>query len=333
MALDGQAEYYHWAIWEWFFGIGWAEMSAMLLFTALLLDAALGEPKWLWSLFPHPAILMGRAVDLMDAYLNKGPWRKAKGIIAMMGLASGALGLGCLIHAVPDYGVLEVLAAAILLAQKSLVQHVQAVADALRLSLGDARQSVAMIVGRDCGALDETGIARAAIESAAENFSDGVIAPALWFLIAGLPGLFVYKITNTADSMIGHRSPRYEQFGWAAARLDDVLNWLPARLTAVLIAAVHGQWLTGAPILRDAVLHRSPNAGWPEAAMAVTLDLSLSGPRSYGGVMTEFPLVYPEGRQNAGAEDIDASVKALWRSWVGFVGVVVILAVIGLAGR
>jgi adenosylcobinamide-phosphate synthase len=156
---------------------------------------------------------------------------------------------------------------------------------------------VARIVGRDTRALDAgAGIARAAIESAAENLSDGVVAPALFFLIFGLPGLMVYKVVNTADSMIGHRTPRHEQFGWAAARFDDLLNWVPARVTAALIAVTHGRF-DPAPILRDGPLHRSPNAGWPEAAMAVVLDVALSGPRSYHGVTTDFPWVWPEGRR------------------------------------
>ena len=307
-------------------------MSALLLVPALLLDAAMGEPKFLWSRLPHPAVLMGRAVALADLRLNMGHHRKAKGIAAMAGLAAVAVVLGWAIHLVPDFGVLEVGVAAILLAQKSLVQHVQAVADALRLSLGDGRRAVAMIVGRDTGAMDEAAIARAAIESAAENFSDGVVAPAFWFLIGGLPGLMLYKITNTADSMIGHRTERYEAFGWAAARFDDLLNLVPARLTALLIAAVYGRWAAGAVIVRDAALHRSPNAGWPEAAMAVVLNLSLSGPRSYGGVMTDFPFVYPEGRRDAGPADIDASVAVLWRSWLGFLGGAVVLALIGVMG-
>lgn len=303
-------------------------MSALLLVPAMLLDAALGEPKWLWSKLPHPAVLMGRAVGFADAKLNVRSQRKLKGAVAMTVLGAAAVLLGWLIHLVPDFGVLEVLAAAILLAQKSLVQHVQAVADALRLSLGDGRRSVAMIVGRDTGGMDEAAVARAAIESAAENFSDGVIAPAFWFLIGGLPGLLLYKITNTADSMIGHRTERYAQFGWAAARFDDLLNLVPARVTALIIAAVHGRSDARMPILRDAVLHRSPNAGWPEAAMAVVLDLSLSGPRSYGGVMTAFPFVYPEGRRDAGPGDIDASVAVLWRSWAGFLVGVAVLALV-----
>ena len=305
-------------------------MSAVLLVPALLLDAVLGEPKFLWSRLPHPAVLMGRAVGFVEVRLNSGEQRKLKGAAAMLGLAILAMALGWVIHALPDFGVIEVVVAAILLAQKSLVQHVQAVGDALRLSLGDGRRAVAMIVGRDTGGMDDAAVSRAAIESAAENFSDGVIAPAFWFLIGGLPGLMLYKITNTADSMIGHRTPRYEQFGWAAARFDDLLNLVPARLTAVIIAGVQGCLGAGAVIVRDAALHRSPNAGWPEAAMAVALNLSLSGPCSYDGMMTEFPYVYPEGRRDAGPDDIDGSVAVLWRSWAGFLVGVIVMAMIGV---
>lgn len=301
-------------------------MSAGLLIPALLLDAALGEPKWLWGRFPHPAVLMGRAVAWAEGRLNKGEQRRLRGVVAMAGLGLGAMGLGWLIHALPDGGVVEIIAAAILLAQKSLVQHVQAVGDALRLSLQGGRRAVAMIVGRDVAALDEAGVSRAAIESAAENLSDGVIAPAFWFLIGGLPALMLYKITNTADSMIGHRTPRYEQFGWAAARFDDLLNLIPARLTALLIAVTHG-WLDPRPILRDAPLHRSPNAGWPEAAMAPVLDVALSGPRSYHGEMRDFPWVWAEGRRDAGPDDIDAACAALWRAWGGMLALTLLIAI------
>ena len=303
-------------------------MTATLLIPALLLDAALGEPRALWQRWPHPAVLMGRAVALAEQRLNVGGARRERGVAAMAGLGAGALAFGWAIHALPDFGVFEVMVAAILLAQRSLVGHVQAVGDALRLSLGDGRRAVARIVGRDTAALDAPAVARAAIESAAENFSDGVIAPAFWFLVAGLPGLMLYKITNTADSMIGHRTPRYEQFGWAAARLDDLLNLIPARLTAGLIALSHGRFDAAAPILRDAPLHRSPNAGWPEAAMAVVLNVSLSGPRSYNGEMRDFAPVYPEGRSDAGPDDIDAAVRALWRVWAGGLAVVVLLALV-----
>ncbi len=301
-------------------------MSAGLLIPALLLDAALGEPKWLWDRFPHPAVLMGRAVAWAEGRLNRGEQRRLRGVVAMAGLGLGAMGLGWLIHALPDGGVVEIIAAAILLAQKSLVQHVQAVGDALRLSLQGGRRAVAMIVGRDVAALDEAGVSRAAIESAAENLSDGVIAPTFWFLIGGLPALMLYKITNTADSMIGHRTPRYEQFGWAAARFDDLLNLIPARLTALLIAVTHG-WLDPRPILRDAPLHRSPNAGWPEAAMAPVLGVALSGPRSYHGEMRDFPWVWAEGRRDAGPDDIDAACAALWRAWGGMLALTLLIAI------
>jgi adenosylcobinamide-phosphate synthase len=184
-----------------------------------------------------------------------------------------------------------------------------------------------MIVGRDTADLDQPAVARAAIESAAENLSDGVIAPALWFLVFGLPGLMLYKITNTADSMIGHRTPRHESFGWAAARLDDLLNLIPARLTALLIALTHG--LTNPrPILRDAPLHRSPNAGWPEAAMAVALNVALSGPRAYHGERREYPWVWPEGRRSPGPADIEAACTALWRAWGAALALVVTVALI-----
>ena len=302
-------------------------MSAGLLVGAMLLDAALGEPQWLWSRWPHPAVLMGRLIGWADQRVNDGAARRVKGVAVMAVLVLGAWALGHMIAAIPDGGVLEVIVAAILLAQKSLVQHVQAVGDALRLSLGQGRRAVAMIVGRDTAALEEPAVARAAIESAAENLSDGVIAPAFWFLIGGLPGILIYKITNTADSMIGHRTPRHEEFGWAAARFDDLLNLIPARLTALLIALAHG-WLDARPILRDAPLHRSPNAGWPEAAMAVVLDIALSGPRSYHGEMRDFPWVWPEGRRDIGPDAVDAAVSALWRAWALMLALVAALALL-----
>ena len=303
-------------------------MSAALLLPALLLDAGFGEPPWLWSRLPHPAVVMGRAVGFLDRQMNKGRARKARGIVALVVLVIAAGGIGWGIAAVPDAGILEIIAAAILLAQRSLSDHVAAVARALRMSLPEGRRAVAMIVGRDTAALDASGVARAAIESAAENLSDGVVAPAFWFLVAGLPGMLVYKIVNTADSMIGHRTPKHAEFGWASARLDDLLNLIPARLTAVMIALAHG-WIDHRPILRDGGLHRSPNAGWPEAAMAVVLDVSLSGPRSYHGVARDFPWVWPEGRRDAGPPDIDRGVVALWRTWGVMLGVIAVIALLG----
>ena len=300
-------------------------MTAALLLSAMILDALLGEPPALWARLPHPAVLMGRLIGWLDQRLNTGDNLRLKGVAVMTGLVVGAWGLGMAIAALPLGWLWQVLLAAILLAQKSLVDHVQAVATGLRRSLPDGQRAVAMIVGRDTPVLDQSGVARSALESAAENFSDGVIAPAFWFLVAGLPGILVYKIANTADSMIGHRTPRHEQFGWAAARFDDLLNLVPARLSALLIALTHG-WTDPHPILRDAPLHRSPNAGWPEAAMAVVLDVAISGPRSYHGQMAQFPWVWPEGKRDLGPADIDRTVTALWRGWAGMVALVAVVA-------
>lgn len=299
----------------------------MTLLVAMILDAILGEPKAVWDRWPHPAVLMGRAVSWLDTRLNHGPARRAKGVLAMAALGLGALVLGRLIVWLPDFDVIEIILTAILLAQKSLVDHVRAVAIALRRSLPEGRGTVAMIVGRDTDAMDQPAVARAAIESAAENLSDGVIAPAFWFLVGGLPGMLFYKVTNTADSMIGHRTPRHEEFGWAAARLDDLLNLIPARLTALLIALSHG-WTDPKPILRDAPLHRSPNAGWPEAAMAVVLNIALSGPRAYHGERRDFPWVWPEGRRDPGPDEIDAACAALWRAWTLMLGLAALVTLV-----
>ncbi|SFR33372.1 adenosylcobinamide-phosphate synthase CbiB [Litoreibacter janthinus] len=285
----------------------------MTIVFAMLLDALLGEPKWLWNRVPHPAVLMGRLISAMEERLNTGPARRAKGAVLIAALVIGALILGGVLSA---FGPLvEVLIGAILIAQRSLADHVSDVARALRLSLGDGRMMVARIVGRDVNVLDRSGVARGAIESAAENLSDGVIAPVFWFTLLGLPGLLAYKIINTADSMIGYRNDRYAEFGWAAARLDDVVNWPAARLTALFIALVHLRPDAIGVALRDAGLHRSPNAGWPEAAMASVLNVALSGPRSYDGTLREEPFVNPEGRQDLGSDDIDAAVAALWKTW------------------
>jgi len=286
-------------------------LAALLTF-ALLLDALLGEPDWLWARLPHPAVLMGRFVAVLDKSLNQGQMRRLKGVLALSLLVLSA---GLVAIAIGYAGPLaEVLVAAILLAQRSLADHVAAVATGLATSVKHGRDSVAMIVGRDTGEMGESEVARAAIESAAENLSDGVIAPAFWFLVAGLPGIMIYKAVNTADSMIGYRTDRHAAFGWAAARLDDLLNLVPARLTAFLIAICAGQRdLAG--ILRDARLHRSPNAGWPEAAMSRALGIALSGPRSYEGRMQDFPWVHEAGRKTANAADIHRSVTILWKAW------------------
>jgi adenosylcobinamide-phosphate synthase len=299
----------------------------MILILAMLQDAAFGEPRVLWDRVPHPAVLMGRLVGWCDRRFNRGEDRKASGIIVTLGLLVTGLVTGSLIHILPDFGLLEILTVAILLAQKSLVDHVRAVATALRRSVAEGRRAVAMIVGRDTAEMTGPDIARAAIESAAENLSDGVVAPIFWYLILGLPGLVAYKLINTADSMIGHMTPRHREFGWAAARLDDVLNLVPARLTALLIALTHG-WVDPTPILRDAPKHRSPNAGWPEAALAPVLNVALSGPRSYNGVRKHYDWVWPEGRRDLGPDDIDAAANALWRVWAALLAFAVLIALL-----
>lgn len=301
--------------------------TAAVLLIALLLDAALGEPKWLWSRLPHPAVLMGRAVAALDRHLNKGSMGILRGLFAITTLMGGAYLIGYVLSLAGP--IVEIILAAILLAHRSLVQHVAAVASGLRTSVEDGRNAVAMIVSRDTSAMDQSATTRAAIESAAENMSDGVIAPAFWFLIGGLPALMVYKIVNTADSMIAYRTPKYEQFGKAAALMDDALNLIPARLTCWLIAipaGVLGQWRE---IGTDARQHRSPNAGWPEAAMARAIGVALAGPRAYDGQIQEFPWVGGAGTRHAGPTDIDAALGKLWQAWGIFLGLTLALAQFG----
>jgi adenosylcobinamide-phosphate synthase len=298
-------------------------MTPGMLLAALLLDAALGEPKWLWSRLPHPAVAMGRIIGWCDGRFNNAT--RAGGVLVMVGLVAGAGLLGLGIAALPLGWIWSTLIAAMVLAQQSLVTHVRAVADGLRYGPGEGCRAVAMIVGRDTSGLDGPGVARAAIESAAENFSDGVIAPAFWFLIAGLPGILIYKLVNTADSMIGYRTPRHEEFGWAAAKLDDVLNWIPARLTSGLIALACWSGRAVDVTQQDARLHRSPNAGWPEAAMAGVLDVALAGPRSYHGQRRDFPWVNAGGSRDIGVTEIEAAIAVLWRVWLVFGACVLVL--------
>ncbi|MBL4806613.1 MAG: cobalamin biosynthesis protein [Rhodobacteraceae bacterium] len=299
-----------------------------LLLLALLLDALIGEPPWLWARVPHPVTIMGQIITWFDVRLNIGTAKKRNGAITTGILVAAALALGYLLKLIPDFGALECLLAAILIAQKSLTVHVSNVAKALDQDLESGKKAVSLIVGRDTKDMTETAVARGAIESAAENFSDGVIAPAFWFLVLGLPGILAYKIINTADSMIGHKSDKYLHFGWAAARLDDLVNLIPARLSALLICAATLSPKAWTVTRQDARQHRSPNAGWPEAAMAGALDISLSGPRSYGGVMGTDLYVNHNGRRDLTAADIRAAVTILWRAWAVFGLIVLILAVI-----
>jgi adenosylcobinamide-phosphate synthase len=298
----------------------------LILPLAMLLDAVLGEPRWLWSRLPHPAVLMGNAVGWIDKRCNTGDSRKLAGALSFAGLVIGFGLLGRLLQTIPTQ-IIDLIILAMLLAQKSLIQHLQAVGSGLRMSLPQGRRAVAMIVSRDTSAMDQSAVARSAIESGSENLSDGIIAPAFWFAVAGLPGLLIYKITNTADSMIGYRTPRHADFGWAAAHFDDLLNWIPARLTAVLIwlPKRRGAW---SDIIHDAKLHRSPNAGWPEAAMAHAHDIALAGPRSYDGTLTDFTFVNPTGRRDLNARDIDGTCRTLWAAWGVGLALAIVIAVV-----
>ncbi|HIP23454.1 MAG TPA: cobalamin biosynthesis protein [Rhodobacteraceae bacterium] len=292
----------------------------MLISVALALDSLMGEPRWLWSRIPHPVRIFGLFIARLDSALNVARFRRAKGVLAMLGMLLVFTGVSWGVARLPDGGLLEILGAAILVGHRSLVQHVVAVGAALGQGLPEGRQAVSMIVGRDVAALDESAVSRAAIESAAENFSDGVVAPVFWFLLAGLPGIVAYKLVNTADSMIGYRSDKYLEFGWAAARLDDVMNYFPARISAGLIAFATGSAEAIKVVRADAGQHRSPNAGWPEAAMAGALGVALSGPRMYDGQLTNDSYVNAAGRKDLGPADIERAVGVLWRAWALMLG-------------
>lgn len=300
--------------------------GGVILVLAMLLDAVMGEPAWLWQRAPHPAVLMGRLIGILDRRLNTGTQRKAKGIFTLLCLMASGGGIGLILSL--GGPVVEIICAAILLAQRSLVQHVAAVSDGLRMSLAQGRRAVAMIVSRDTGDMTQSAVSRSAIESASENLSDGVIAPAFWFLIGGLPGLLVYKFVNTADSMIGYKTEKYHGFGWAAARMDDLLNLIPARLTALLIALVGRILSKWQDITKDAGNHRSPNAGWPEAAMARAIHVALAGPRAYDGAMQQFAWVNAPGAREIGPLAIDATNRVLWQAWALMLGLSLILGLL-----
>lgn len=286
-----------------------AEPVALL---ALAVDAALGWPRWLYRLVGHPVCLFARIISSCARWWNAPLYsvtlRRIGGLATVLVLLAVAGGGGwalqsvLLNHAGPWAWPAIALLAAPGLAQRSLHDHVVPVAVALEAQdMPAAREAVSMIVGRDTAELDEAGVSRAAIESLAESFCDGVAAPLFWLLVGGLPGIWIYKAINTADSLVGHREAPWGPFGWAAARSDDLLNLVPARIAGALICLVGGVgWRT---LWRDAGKHASPNAGWPEAAMAGALELRLAGPIAYDGVVADKAWI-GDGREAASASDI-----------------------------
>lgn len=320
------------------------ERTLLILLAALAADAVVGDPFWLYRRVPHPVVLIGRAAAALERALLQPAASERRnqlaGVVLLLLVAGAAAAAGALaalaLAPLPLGWLVEAALVSTLLAQRSLVEHVAAVAAGLDRGLAEGRAAVARIVGRDPERLDEAATARAAIESLAENLSDGVVAPVLWAAVAGLPGILVYKAVNTLDSMVGHKSPRYRAFGWASARLDDLLNLVPARLTGVLLAlagALREGVAFGAVLramARDAPRHRSPNAGWPEAATAAALGLRLAGPRVYGGVAVPDAWM-GDGRAEAGPADIRRAVRLAWTAWWLLFGLVAAALLVSLA--
>jgi adenosylcobinamide-phosphate synthase len=320
--------------------------SLPLLLAALLIEAAIGYPARLFAWIGHPVTWIGALIGALDRSLNRESMsfamRRLAGVAALLILLgvtlAASLALVALCRLAEPLALLPLaLLASSLLAQRSLHEHVARVAQGLEQGgLTGGRKAVAMIVGRDPESLDEAGVARAAIESLSENFSDGIVAPAFWLGLGGLPGGVFYKAINTADSMIGHKSPRHLAFGWAAARLDDLVNLPASRLTALLLiaaAALDRQAEAGAAwraVRRDARRHRSPNAGWPEAAMAGALGLRLAGPRVYGAVRVEDGWM-GDGRAEATAADIRRALALYRRSCLLLWGLAAVASVAALA--
>lgn len=319
--------------------------AAFILLSALALDAAAGEAWGPFKRLPHPVRLLGWLIGNLDRRLNRDERsprdRFARGVLVALFVSGVAAGIGWAITALatglPFGWLMEVALVTALLAQRSLYRHVFAVADALeRGGLDGGRAAVSHIVGRNTARLDGAAVARAAIESCAENFSDGVIAPAFWYLVFGLPGMLAYKAVNTMDSMIGHRTQKHQAFGATAARLDDLLNLVPARLAALMIALAAvavPRASAGAALAvawRDARKHRSPNAGWPEAAMAGALDLALAGPRRYGTELVNDPWL-GAGTAQATAIDIRRALAVLVTACLINALAVLAVAVVGSA--
>ncbi|NQU61601.1 MAG: cobalamin biosynthesis protein CobD [Rhodospirillales bacterium] len=313
----------------------------VLLLLALIVEAYVGEAKWLFKVIPHPVRVIGNAIGFLDRKLNREHRaqvdRAFRGalVVAFMVTVMFAIGwaVAWLTLHHPWGWIIEFFGVVALLAAKGLYDHVSAVSKALKNNVEEAREAVSHIVGRDPASLDGPGVARASIESLAENFCDGVVAPVFWYGLFGFPGLLVYKTVNTLDSMIGYRSPKYRAFGMTAARLDDVLNLIPARLSGLFIVLASlfvPKAKPGAALkvmLRDSKFHQSPNAGWPEAAMAGALDLALAGPRRYANQTINEPWI-GDGNAQAGRKDISRAlylyaiaclINAMWVAAIAMV--------------
>ena len=307
------------------------------MLVAMLIEAVFGWPDGLYDRMGHPVTWIGSLIDTWDRRFNREAepdWlRRLSGVGVMLAICLIVWGIMvCVTWALPGGWIGVVLTGIIgwpLIATRSLYDHVHAVALPLaRGNLGQSRDAVSMIVGRDPNRLDAPGVARATLESLAESASDGVVAPLFWGVIFGLPGIAVYKAINTMDSMIGHLSPRHSAFGWAAARTDDLVNLIPARLTGLLFAMVSGRWASSVDCMRrDAAKHRSPNAGWPEAALAGALGVRLSGPRVYDNQLTTEPWVN-EGAPDPTPLDVGRGLDLYLKATAVVAAVLLVMAVV-----
>ncbi|MEM9048056.1 MAG: cobalamin biosynthesis protein [Pseudomonadota bacterium] len=290
-----------------------------MLLVALVLDALLGEPKWLWSRIPHPVVYVSQVIGRLDARFNDGTRLRLKGGLVVGLLVLGTFILAEIVALIPDFGVLEMLGAAILIAFRDLSSRLIAVRRALaqgESGLETARALLGQIDSRDTVALSESGVARATIESGAAGFLEGLVAPAFWFLILGLPGLVAYRVVTIADSLIGHEDEQYFEFGRFAARLNHYLGWVPARIAGALLTVAGFSQSAGDVMVSDASLHVTPNAGWPEAAIAGALRIATSGPRSYDGEVTDDPWINARARRKLVVKDLRRAIRLLWRGWM-----------------
>jgi len=318
-------------------------ISAVLAFAATFLERFIGYPRPVLNVIGHPVMWMGKLIEMLEKRANNTALssvrRRRNGFVMLAILLAAtafvALAIKLALRDIPFGWAAEIFIASTLIAQKELGQAVRAVADGLRDSLAEGRRAVAHIVGRDPEQLDEDGVARAAVESLAENTSDGIIAPIFYLLLFGLPGVAIYKAINTADSMVGHKNERFMDFGFASAKLDDIANFIPARLTAVIFSLTarftpdmdgNAAWRSAQ---RDAKYHRSPNAGWPEAAMAGAIGVKLGGARAYDGETVDLATM-GEGKDFIEAADVDRALKLYNSSlWVTLAALFVLALFLG----